>query len=98
MNKILDSIIRPFFGHKCYMCKKIIQKGNSAGEMQGEGYICIDCIIRPESKWGNIRTREDYFKYIGKKETTREEWNKRRAELNYLPMSKLEWFMYHGLD
>ncbi len=90
-------IIRNIFGHKCYMCHKIIQKGNSAGIMQGEGYICVDCIIKPESNWGDIRTREEYFKYIGNKET-REEWNIKRAKLGYPPMSKLEWMIHHGLD
>ena len=90
-------VLRKIFGHKCYMCHKIIQKGNNAGIMQGEGHICVDCIIKPESKWGNIRTREEYFKYIGKTES-REEWNDKRAKLGYPPMSKLEWLIYHGLD
>ena len=90
-------ILREIFGHKCYICNKIIEKGNSAGIMQGEGYICVDCIIKPESHWGDIRTREEYFKYVGKQET-REEWNEKLEKLGYPSMSKLKWFMYHGLD
>lgn len=92
------NLLREIFGHKCYMCNKTIQKGNSAGIRQGMGYICIDCIIKPESRWGdNIRTREEYFKYVGKLES-REEWNVKLSKLGYPPMSKIKWFIYHGLD
>ncbi len=90
-------MLREIFGHKCCMCHETIQKGNSAGIMQGKGYICVDCIIKPESGWGNIRTREEYFKYVGKQES-REEWNVKLSKLGYLPMSKLKWFIYHGFD
>ena len=90
-------ILREIFGHKCYMCHKIIQKGNSAGIMNDKGHICVDCIIKPESGWGDIRTREEYFKYVGKQET-REEWNDKLSKLGYPTMSKLKWWIYHRFD
>jgi len=91
------SIIRKIFGYTCSMCHKTIQKGNYASFMYGKGHLCIDCIIKPESNWGNIRTREKYFEYVGKPDS-REEWNIKLEKLGYPSMSRLKWFIYHGLD
>jgi len=79
MGEILDYILGKTIGHICYMCHKIIQEGNSAGIMDNKGWICIDCIIKPESGWGNCRTREEYFECMHKPET-REEFEKQQIK------------------
>ena len=96
----VDKILRYLFGHRCYDCKKVIQKGNYASKMSrhlGDTgvHFCVDCIIKPENGWTtDILTRNAYFEYMGKPKS-RVECNDQRANLGYSPISELSWFISH---